>query len=154
MRAAGQDWREFADFFYMTTSCFSKEALRFVSRSIAFLSIIAFLNACAMGVTHSPVTFEPVNAVSTQAPKTLSRHVDITLDTGYSRSLRLGSQWVKVGTIPQGEVYKPFRDIFTLEGAHVHEAYLVVSGDNLVGFYLPVERGFSPLKQKVNVSFA
>jgi len=31
-----------------------------------------------------------------------------------------------------------------VEGAHVHEAYLVVAGDRLVGFYLPVEKAYSP----------
>jgi hypothetical protein len=37
-------------------------------------------------------------------------------------------------------------DVFTIEGAHIHEAYLVVdAGDQLVGFYLPAEQAFSPM---------
>ena len=36
------------------------------------------------------------------------------------------------------------RRYFTVEGAHVHEAYLVIAGEKLVGFYLPVESSFAP----------
>lgn len=79
--------------------------------------------------------------------------MEVELDTGYSRKLKAGSQWVHTGTISQGEVYKPYKDVFTLEGAHIHEANLVVSNDQLIGFYLPVERGFSPLARKVSLKF-
>jgi hypothetical protein len=34
--------------------------------------------------------------------------------------------------------------VFMVEGAHVHEAYLVLDGDQVVGYYLPVERAFAP----------
>ena len=38
---------------------------------------------------------------------------------------------------------------FTVEGANVHEAYLVLSGNVLVGFFLPVEGAFVDAKPTV-----
>jgi hypothetical protein len=32
--------------------------------------------------------------------------------------------WARVGRAEQGEVFKPVNGVFTIEGAHVHEAYL------------------------------
>jgi hypothetical protein len=53
-----------------------------------------------------------------------------------------GTLWQKTGSIGQGDVYKRVGDVFTIEGAHVHEAHIVVSKQELVGFYLPVEKVF------------
>jgi hypothetical protein len=61
------------------------------------------------------------------------------------RTLRSGSRWTLVGGIAQGLVYRPDGGVLTVEGANVHEAYLVVSGTELVGFYLPVEKAFVTL---------
>ena len=63
---------------------------------------------------------------------------------GYRRTIRQGSVWTRVGRVSQGEVYKPTNQVFMVEGTHVHEAYLVLDGDQVVGFYLPVERAFAP----------
>src|SRR5262249_48913216 len=68
----------------------------------------------------------------------------ITVGPGYKRIIARGSVWTRVGRIAEGEVYKPAGGVFTVEGAQVHEAYLVMEGDRVVGFYLPVERAFSP----------
>ena len=87
------------------------------------------------------------------APVKLSKSLDIKFDTGYARQVKQDSQWVRIGSIAQGDVYKPHQDVFTLEGAHIHEAYWVVKNSLLVGFYLPFEQGFSALKQPVPVTF-
>ena len=63
---------------------------------------------------------------------------------GYERTIRKGSNWTRVGRVTQGEVYKPVDQVFTVEGTHVHEAYLVLDGNQIVGFYLPVERAYAP----------
>jgi len=57
-------------------------------------------------------------------------------------------------SVTQGEVFKPYHDVFTLEGTNVHEAYLVVSNNTLKGFYLPVERTFSPLNTQISLTFS
>lgn len=84
---------------------------------------------------------------------TLVSAAELQLNTGYRRSLKQGSRWTRIGHVPQGDVYKPSVDVFTVEGAHVHEAYLVVSGDLLAGFYLPAEKSYSALDQKTKLHF-
>ena len=116
---------------------------------LRFLPILLALAGCASNVTQFPTEFTPAAVAEPHTLKTLAKQVDIKLDTGYSRSLKRGSQWTRIGTVAQGDVCKPYMDVFTLEGAHIHEAYLVISGGYLVGFYLPVERSFSPLKKSI-----
>jgi len=99
-----------------------------------------------------------VDQVSTQltpgSGKTfrLTRAADVRLSTGYSTALRAGTRWELVGTIPQGEVYRTRDQIVTLEGAHIHEGYIVVKQGTLAGFYLPVERSFSPVTPETPLS--
>lgn len=112
------------------------------------LSLTALLAACASAISYSPVELMATD----QRRMQLTRQADVRLDTGYVRTLKAGSEWIRVGKLPQGDAYKPYNDVFTLEGANVHEAYLVVAGDSLTGFYLPVERGFTPLKNKVSLT--
>jgi hypothetical protein len=114
-------------------------------RPSAFALLLAvFLHGCA-AVQHTPVQLQPVSATAMAGRLVLAKEVQLQLDTGYSRSLKQGSLWQPVGSLPQGTVYRPVNDVFTLEGAHIHEAYLVVQGQELVGFYLPAERGLSRL---------
>jgi hypothetical protein len=126
-----------------------------VSKSThTFLLIAAtlVLTACA-AVSHSPASVIPMTQSKPTAPVNLSKSLDIKFDTGYSRQVKQDSQWVHIGRIEQGDVYKPHQDVFTLEGAHIHEAYWVVKNGLLIGFYLPFEQGFSLLKQPVSVTF-
>jgi hypothetical protein len=111
---------------------------------LATVALAVALAACA-AVQNSPARLQP-RAVSGQpAPRVLARDVGITLDTGYARTLHAGSRWRAVGTVDQGEVYRPVGDVLTVEGADIHEAWLVVRDGMLVGFYLPAEHGYSPL---------
>ena len=83
--------------------------------------------------------------LSLRSDSSIDKNIQVTKDTkvsssaGYSRVIRTGSQWKYVGSITKGDVYKPANNIFTIEGAHVHEAFLVIQGGILTGFYLPVE---------------
>ncbi|HVN97529.1 MAG TPA: hypothetical protein VMT62_13960 [Syntrophorhabdaceae bacterium] len=54
-----------------------------------------------------------------------------------------------VGTVSEGEVYKSKDQVLTVECSNIHEAYLVVSQGSLVGFYLPVEKGFVKLPEPI-----
>jgi hypothetical protein len=121
----------------------------------AKLAAIAILLQClsACAVRHTPSQFTPLQEAAQAPERTLAQQAAFTLDTGYARTLKAGSAWRQAGTIPQGMVYRPVRDVFTLEGANIHEAYLVVRGDALVGFYLPAERGFSQLQSPVPLHF-
>ncbi|HEU4382120.1 MAG TPA: hypothetical protein VFR85_01355 [Anaeromyxobacteraceae bacterium] len=98
---------------------------------------------CAAELSRAPVAFTPI----TGEPRTLrvKETVSVTPSTGYTRNIRAGSAWRLVGSLPQGEVYRPVGEVFTVEGANVHEAYLVVAQGSVVGFYLPGEAAFAPL---------
>ena len=63
--------------------------------------------------------------------------------------LGAGSRWRFAGVIPQGGVYRAAQGVLTVEGANIHEAYLVIRERQVVGFYLPVEQAFSPLGEAV-----
>ena len=71
---------------------------------------------------------------------------------GFSRTLRIGTQWEMIGDIEQGQVFKPLDTVLTVEGAHVREAYVVTRDGLWIGFWLPVERAYSPLRTPVSAN--
>jgi len=71
--------------------------------------------------------------------------VKVKLNTSYERELKGGTNWNYVGQIQEGNVYKTNDQVLTVEGSNIFEAYIVLSGDKLIGFYLPVEKTFCPL---------
>ena len=70
---------------------------------------------------------------------------------GYSRTLRTGSRWEQCGAIPDGDVYKSRDQVLTVECSNIYEAYLVVFDGRLNGFYLPVEKAYVSLPDKMNL---
>lgn len=115
------------------------------SRSRALVVLLACcLAACASEVVRQPVE---VSATPPQQQKRYftSQPATIRLDSGYSRTIGRETEFVEIGRIRQGAVLKPVSTSFTVEGAHLHEAYLVVDNGRITGFYLPVEGAFSPL---------
>ena len=108
--------------------------------------LIALLAACAPAVVQVPTSsMTPSEGKHLE----LSDTVYVSLSTGYTTVLKAQTTWALVGQIEQGEVYKTRDQVVTVEGSHIHEAYLVVKDGALVGFYLPVERTFSPLSEEV-----
>lgn len=101
------------------------------------------LAACAPEIVRRPTHLTPVLEPSGSTIEVLEDAV-VEVGPGYQRAIRRGSVWMRVGRSAEGEVFRPVDRVFTVEGAHVHEAYLVLDGDRLTGFYLPVERAFSP----------
>ena len=75
----------------------------------------------------------------------LTSTAEVPLASGTSTTLRSNSRWELVGGIPQGEVYRTRDHVVTVRGEHIYEGYIVVKDGTLVGFYLPVERTFSPV---------
>jgi hypothetical protein len=112
-----------------------KIALPLVAAAIVFAG-------CASEVARTQVRLD---AAAGERPRiALAKETTVYSSSGYSRVLPAGSRWELRGTLPQGKVYKRLEGIFTVEGAHVHEAFLVVSENKVVGYYLPVEQAFSP----------
>ena len=111
-----------------------------------FLFII--LNACAFDIVR--VKQIPVSFESYHNPKILlelQEETKVDLGTGYCRTLKSKTRWEYVGKISYGEVFKTKDQILTVEASNIYEAYIVISGGELVGFYLPVEKSFTPLSK-------
>jgi len=118
---------------------------------IAAAAACLALAACAAEVVRQPSELKPT---ADAAPRSfvLRDSVKYMLDSRYERVLRGYTQFVEVGSIAQGRVLRPTNAVMTVEGKHMHEAYAVVKDDRLIGFYLPVERSFSPLSQPVSLT--
>jgi len=102
---------------------------------------LLFLNSCAGHVKQVPTQIEPAPIIKSSF--LLVKEVNYFL---YSRSqLKSGTKWDFVNTITQGDVFKSKDQIVTLEATNIFEVYIVISSNKLVGFYLPVEKTFSPL---------
>ena len=115
-----------------------------VSKGLLVMALSALgLAACAPEIVRRPTQ---LTAMTEQAGDTIEivQNASIPVGPGYERVIARGSVWRRIGRSAEGEVFKPVDRVFTIEGAHVHEAYLVLDGDRVVGFYLPVERAFSP----------
>ena len=123
---------------------------------ILMLATVALTLGCAFDITdvkYRPARVEP--AAADEPAFTLTADAPIKgAPCGYSRSLRKGSRWVTIGKLSEGVVYRSPDQVLTLECSNVFEAYLVVSQERLVGFYLPVEKGFSPLDEPISLAFS
>jgi len=122
------------------------------SRRLLAVAAVLLLAACAAEVVRSEARLEPV-ADAQRVQVRLQEAAVIASSSGYSRTLPAGSLWELRGSIAQGQVYRRVDGILTVEGAQVHEAFVVLSGDRLVGFYLPVEQSFSPAREAVPAHF-
>lgn len=111
-------------------------------RFVVLLSALG-LAACASEIVRQPTQLTPV-AEQPAGTIEILEDVSILVGPGYRRVISRGSVWMRIGRSVEGEVFRPVDRVFTVEGAHIHEAYLVLDGDRVVGFYLPVERAFSP----------
>jgi hypothetical protein len=99
---------------------------------------------CASEVQRAPVEFTAAISEAGQRFITTAP-IDLRPDSGYSRSIPSGTEFVVVGRIAPGLVLRPTSTVLTLEGKHMHEAYAVRDRDRLVGLYLPAERAYAAL---------
>jgi hypothetical protein len=120
----------------------------FLLRNLPFLIVVG-ITACASEVERSSVRFSSYSEDAQRTMLHIPEALTLTPSTGYSETLKAGSTWERTGAIPQGDVYRPVGMVFSVEGANRHEAYLVISADRIVGFYLPGEEAFAPLPQPV-----
>lgn len=110
----------------------------------ALAACAALLAGCASEVRRQPVDL--VAAIAERGQRFVTTAlVEVRPDSGYSRTIPPGTEFMVVGRIAQGLVLRPTGTVLTLEGKHMHEAYAVRDKDMLVGFYLPVERAYASL---------
>jgi hypothetical protein len=79
----------------------------------------------------------------------LTEPVTVKVDAWRKTPLKKDTKWVYVGQLTEGDVYKTSDQVVSIEGFDTFEAYLVLSGDELVSFYLPVEKTIVKLKHSV-----
>ena len=115
-----------------------------VLRICVAATLCFFLMGCAAEVMRHPATLQSIESLGADRRQVRQDRL-VTFNSGYERVIRKDTTWKLVGSISQGKVYASADGVFSVEGAHVHEAYLVVARGELVGFYLPVERSFAPL---------
>lgn len=112
----------------------------------------ALFAACPFDVIHveqSSATIVPCDA--TTRAFVLKQDVPLSLPHGYRRLLKQGTKWTCMGTIAAGDVYATKDQVLTVEASNIHEAYIVVNTEKLVGFYLPVERTYSPASEPTSL---
>lgn len=109
---------------------------------LRIVPLFCLLAACASEVPRTGVSFVPASGQESVETHTTGVSIDIDPGTGYTRVLPQGTIIKRVGSIGQGNVYRPTNFTLSVEGKHIHEAYLVLQNGKLVGFYLPVEKAF------------
>ena len=121
-----------------------------IGRTLAALAFsAATLAACAPMVESTPATL-----ATATAPRDIEirGNTTIALSTGYSRRLEAGGRWREMGRLPEGAVFRPLDSVFSIEGRQAHEAWLVIDGTRLVGFYLPGEHRYSTLDPAIQLN--
>ena len=114
---------------------------------IALLSLA--LAGCAFDIARvdqKPATFTPANDGRSLL---LLKEVTASFGTGFPTTLRANTTWRHMGATDKGEVYSTQDQIVKVEASNIYEAYIVVSGHVLAGFYLPVEKTFVPLDPSI-----
>jgi hypothetical protein len=116
-----------------------------------FFLFIIFIFGCAFDVVHVKQIPAHLNVQSAIGSWKLVDDIEFSFGAGYIRKLKKESKWDYVGSIESGDVYKTDDQILTVEASNIYEAYIVISGHNLVGFYLPVEKTYSPLSSPIKL---
>lgn len=120
-----------------------------VERRSLVLLMAGVLSGCALPVRQ--IALSTPLAPASGHSFVLAEDASCSISTGYGRTLRAGTHWDLFGTIGRGEVYRSQDQLVTVEGFNVHEAYLVVKNESLVGFYLPVEKTFTPVSKVIKL---
>ena len=120
-------------------------------KSAMAVAIGVCLVACAE-IPRRPVA-PPVIPPSVASLRTITISRDQLLPL--SARVRAKTRWQYVGALAEGDVYRPTNTVLSVEGSHIHEAYLVLrDSKTLVGYYLPVEGALSMLDAPVPIDTA
>jgi hypothetical protein len=103
-----------------------------------FLCVI--LSSCS--VQQAPLQSALVASADPTAVYVLEKETAVKAGNAANTTLRSGTTWLLVGSIEKGNVFKTKDQVVVVNSFNVHEAYIVVQGDTVVGYYLPVEKTF------------
>src|SRR5688500_12170413 len=112
------------------------------------------LCALLVGCAGASREAKPVDLERTFGEKlTIPRRVSLPFKPGISlASIEKGTSFEQVGRIPQGNVYRSPNTTLQVRSWNVHEAYLVVNQSDIVGVYLPYQRGFLACSKPISLS--
>ncbi|SEK08537.1 hypothetical protein [Achromobacter sp. NFACC18-2] len=122
-----------------------------VGKLAAMAGAGALLLGACMSVPTQRVALVPVAAADPVSVIQLSRMISAQLSNDSIVTLSAGSQWQRVGALPQGDAYRSLSGLFTIQTRRQAEAYVVASSGKLVGFYLPGESAYLSLTRPVTL---
>lgn len=117
---------------------------------MALMAAVLLTTGCAFDVSFvklQPATFTARPDCS--SAWTLLENESIALGTGFPTRLRQATRWHCVGVVEAGTVFRTDDQIVTVEASNIYEAMAVMNGNQLVGFYLPVDRKIAPVTPAV-----
>jgi hypothetical protein len=119
------------------------------------IALALLLAACAFDVVILQKTPAELAASADSGERwTLGTDTRATLAAGWASALRAGTTWRRLGTIAEGDVFRTKDQLVTVEASNLYQADIVVSGGQLVGFYLPVDHLFTRCGAAVAINLA
>lgn len=118
-------------------------------RLLAVAAAAALALSACMSVSTERASLVPVAPADPVNVIRLSRMVSAKLPNDSVATLQAGSQWQRVGALPQGDAYRSLGGLFTIQTRRQSEAYIVASSGKLLGFFLPGEGAYVPLSRPV-----
>jgi hypothetical protein len=117
------------------------------------LALFIGISGCAFdlsSVKQMPATFSPAANDAGQG-FVLRQEIKAPIGTGFPTLLKSNTRWYPAGKIEFGEVYATKDQIVAVEASNIHEAQLVISNNFISGFYLPVEKTFTPVTHPIRI---
>ena len=107
---------------------------------LQFLWLAVFMSSCTVQEIPSnpPITLSKI-----PAPQyVLQMPVTIRTSGSTVTHLKAGTTWELLGSIPQGDVYGTRDQVVIIDHSKNREAFIVVSENKVLGYYLPIEKIF------------
>ncbi len=108
--------------------------LLFLKNKIHVLWLVVFLFSCAAQQVQLKSSLIPSKDTS---PKyVLEENVTIKAPNAAATTLKAGTSWLIVGELDEGIVYRTKDQVVIVNSFNVHEGFIVIKNDNVVGYYL------------------
>lgn len=118
-----------------------------------WLMILLSISGCAFDVSF--VKTVPASFIADTGCRdqfVISGDQRIEMGTGFPTKLRQGTKWRCVGHVEGGDVFGTTDQIVTVEASNIYEALIVARGDQLTGFYLPIEKRLAPVVPSIKLN--
>ncbi len=104
--------------------------------------LVGFLFSCSANQIQLQSQIVSSIAEDTDTVFVLKEEVIVKASNVKATTLKAGTRWSKVGSIDKGAVYCTKDQVVIVNSFNVHEGYIVVDQDKVVGYYLPIENTF------------